>query len=202
VELAILVPVLGRPHRVRPLLNSIAEATAADHRVLFLTDPKDALEHELWAVGGNYASKINAGVRVTDEPFVFLAADDLNFHPGWFENAKALLDGPVGVVGVNDLIDRNRDHATHFLMARWYAQLPTIDQEPGPVQEAYTHWFCDDELIATARNRGAYAYAEDSHVEHLHPMVGKADDDDTYRQGRQGWRLDRRLFNERQALWT
>jgi hypothetical protein len=33
--------------------------------------------------------------------------------------------------------------------------------------------------------RGVYAHAFDSIVEHLHPMVGKAEDDDTYRLGRQ-----------------
>jgi hypothetical protein len=215
-EVAILVPVLRRPHRVEPLLASIFEATADPH-VLFVCDPNDRIEintildhnkvrpdrsvdHGLFA--GNYAEKIAAGVHNTDEPLVFTAADDLHFHPGWLEAAKAkLLDG-VEVVGVNDLIARGREHATHFLMTRDYAERPTADGGPGPFHQGYFHWCVDDELIATAKARDAYAYAPDAHVEHLHPMAGKAEDDEVYEQGRARGRLDRRLFRRREPLWT
>lgn len=105
--IAILVPVLGRPHRVQPLLDSIAAATPEPYRVLFICDPHDELERAEVAkastrstparrisgtvYGGNYAAKINRGVELTDEPLLFLGADDLNFHPGWLEVATAKL---------------------------------------------------------------------------------------------------------------
>lgn len=209
-RVSILVPVLGRPHRVRPLLDSITAATPEPHEVVFLADQADratldvlrATDARVEAPGGSYAGKINHGVRATDAPLVFFAADDLNFHPGWLAAAEAKLTGSVGVVGVNDLIARRRDHATHFLVARWYAESPTIDGEPGPMHEGYHHWFVDDEFIATARHRAAYAYAPAAHVEHLHPMNGQAPDDDTYRKGRAKARLDRSTFHRRQPLWT
>jgi hypothetical protein len=103
---------------------------------------------------------------------------------------------------VNDLIRRRRDHTTHFLVTREYAKLPTIDGQPGPMHEGYSHWHVDDEFIATAKHRGVYAYARDSHVEHLHPMNDKAPDDDTYRRGRAMARKDRKRFRVREALWT
>lgn len=219
-ELAILVPVLARPHRVRPLLESIAATVPEGTRVVFVCDPDDYPEQraihaslhddaygplavQVATCDGGYAKKANAAVRATDEPLVMLAADDLDFQEGWFDAALDKLGGGVEAVGLNDLIDRptRPQHATHFLLTRRYAEQPTIDGQPGPLFEGYTGWFCDDELIGTATRRGVYAYAEDAHVEHLHHIAGKAFDDDTYRKGRAHAREDRRLFRQRIDLW-
>lgn len=214
-ELAILVPVLGRPHRVKPLLDAVEDSTPGA-RVLFLTDPHDRPEHEaierelgreglrveVDLGGGNYAAKINRGGALTDEPFLLAAADDLEPQAGWLEAAKAAMVDGVGVVGINDLIERERDHATHFLISRAYAELPAIDGTPGPFFEGYSHWNCDDELIATAKHRDAYAYAAEARVRHLHPMSGLAPDDATYQRGRARRRQDRQLFLERSPMWA
>jgi glycosyltransferase involved in cell wall biosynthesis len=214
VSLAILVPVLNRPHRVEPLLRSIAEATTGPYRVVFLSDQGDTAEQDAITeagvafrvhniiCGGSYARKINIGVGLVTEPLVFFGADDLDFKPGWLEAAKRRTAEGTQVVGVNDLIRRRRDHTTHFLVTREYAKLPTIDGQTGPMHEGYSHWHVDDEFIATAKHRGVYAYARDSHVEHLHPMNDKAPDDDTYRRGRAMARRDRKRFRVREALWT
>lgn len=212
-RLAVLVPVLGRPWRVRALLDSI-EATTDEAHVVFICDHGDTDEIRAinqdgradipLCVTGNYAEKITAGVGYTDEPLVFLAADDLTFRPGWFEAALAHMRDGVEVVGVNDLIPRRAGrerHATHFLMTRAYAERPCIDGSEGPLFTRYMHNFCDDELIGTATHRGVYAYAEESHVAHEHPMSGTAPDDETYRRGRMGFRQDRRRFNHREHLW-
>lgn len=215
MNVAFLVPVLARPHRVAPLLDAI-EATTPGARVLFLADDYDRPEHEaierelgregvrveLDTRGGNYATKINSGVELTDEPLIFTAADDLDPQAGWFEAAQAALVHGAQVVGVNDLIERSRHHATHFLLTRAYAEQPAIDGTRGPFFEGYSHWYCDDELLATARKRGVYAYAPDAEVLHLHPMAGRAEDDATYEKGRQRARRDRRLFAERTRLWA
>jgi hypothetical protein len=209
-ELVVLVPVLRRPHRVAPLLKSIRTATP-DARVLFLPDPDDVAERaalraagaEQRAVAGNYAVKVNAGAAVVGEPLVFIGADDLTFHEGWFEAAKKRIDEGAEVVGVNDLIPRQqarRGHATHFLITREYAELPAVDGSRGPLFEGYDHSFTDDELIATATTRGVYAYADDAAVEHHHPMSG-GEDDDVYRKGRARFHEDRRLFRDRGRLW-
>lgn len=212
MSVAVLVPVLGRPQRVKPLLDSLAK-TAPDAAAYFLPDPDDGDEIRaiqqargsmFHTAATGYAQKVNEGVRLTHEPLVFLAADDIEFRPGWLENAKARMKDGIQVVGVNDLIERRpgrEGHATHFLMTREYAQQPCIDGSRGPLHEGYDHSFVDDELIATATKRGVYAYAEDSHVKHDHPMAG-GEDDDTYRKGRRMFRFDRRLFARRAHLWT
>jgi hypothetical protein len=45
---------------------------------------------------GDYARKINAGYRATEEPFIFTGADDLVFHDGWYDAARALIVCPYG----------------------------------------------------------------------------------------------------------
>lgn len=206
MTLVVLVPVLGRPQRVRPTLDGFAP-----HRVLFIADPHDVDEQraireadgELLIFSGNYAEKINRGAGVTDEPLLFLGADDLRPLNGWLERAMARLD-PAQVVGINDLISRpNRPtHATHFLMTRDYAEQPCADGSRGPLYEEYDHSCIDDELIATATHRGVYDYAEDAYVEHLHPDNGKGDWDPTYEKGRVQIRRDLRCFRSRTPLWT
>lgn len=212
MSVAVLVPVLGRPQRVKPLLASLA-ATCPTAIAYFLPDNDDGPEiRAIEAARGvmlatahrSYAAKINAGVRLTREPLLFLAADDIEPQPGWLEKAQAHMKDGVQVVGVNDLIERRPErqgHATHFLMTRDYAEQPCIDGSRGPLHEGYDHSFVDDELIATAVKRGAYAYASDAHVKHDHPMAG-GEDDETYRKGRRMFRQDRKLFARRARLWT
>ena len=136
-----------------------------------------------WQSKGDYARKIQAGIDATSSPYVFTGADDLKFHPRWFENAARYMDGTVGVVGTNDLCNRRvlaGDHGTHFLVARWYLELGTIDGDPHLFHHGYAHEFVDDELVGTAKKRGAWAHAPDSIVEHLHPMAEKAPMDELY----------------------
>lgn len=211
MKLVLLVPVLRRPHRVAPLLRSAKET--ADCRVLFICDPDDEAEitavkkarAEHFTLAGNYAEKINAGVRATREPLIFLGADDLRFHPGWLEAAQAKLEPGIGVVGTNDLCNPRTfegDHSTHSLITREYARRGTVDDPDCLLHEGYEHEYVDDELIGTAKARGAYAHAQDAIVEHLHPMAGKARSDALYAAQGQRMRRTRHIFDARLPLWT
>lgn len=210
---AVLVPVLGRPHRVKPLVQSIARGTPEPHSILFICDSDDRPTQDEVALagcrmispGGTYSEKINAGIAATTEPLLFLAADDLHFHRGWLTAAAAHMRGPVGVVGTNDLGNRRviaGEHATHSLVARWYAEVGTIDEPGKLLHEGYQHCFTDDELVATAKKRGAWAFAADAIVEHQHPDWGKADRDPIYDKGQATFRDDRRVFRTRRQLWA
>lgn len=130
--IAVLIPVLDRPHRVRPLVENLAECSTAILCVpLFLVSPHDEAERaELKAAyddgltcgtlhvpfpldAGDYARKINWGFTQTARPdiffsqrfdFCFLGADDLYFHPGWAERAIAAWhETHACVIGTNDL---------------------------------------------------------------------------------------------------
>lgn len=215
---AVLVPMLGRAHRVAPLLDSLEQATPEPHRVLFICSPGDAAVHDAaraaghdplivdWSPGrGDYARKIHAGIAATAEPLLFLAADDLRFHPGWLSAAQAALHPGVGVVGTNDMGNPrviSGRHATHCLVTREYVERGLIDGSPGLLYEGYVHEFTDDELVGTALHRGAWAFAAGSLVEHLHPSWGKAPMDASYARQRQRMAVSRPLFLKRRRLWT
>lgn len=230
-SVCILVPVLDRPQNVQALVRSVEQAggwPTAAISVLFIVSPGDHDEraevsvargdHEgsvdgldvEWAPGaGDYARKINAGAHVAHSngaDYVFLGADDLNFHPGWIEEAlRVANESNACVVGTNDLGNARVMQglsSTHSLVDLDYLKCGTIDEPDKLLHEGYDHNFVDDELVATAKHRGVYAQAENAHVEHLHPNWGKGDDDRTYQKGVERFQADHALFVQRSHLWS
>lgn len=220
----IVVPVLGRPGRVAPFLASLAANTPEPHRVLFMLTDGDTEELAAvrrmmfgpaitsrsipWAEG-DFARKVNTAYRESDEPFLFVCGDDVQFHPGWLTAAlEPMTDPAVAVVGTQDLGNPRvveGTHATHWLIRRAYVDDPggTMDGGPGVMlHEGYCHNFVDDELIGTAKARGVWAFAPDSVVEHLHPNWGKGSMDGTYSIARRRQNRDRALHTQRRHLWT
>ncbi len=213
-DLAILIPVLGRPHHIGPLMESIYD-TVPDARVVFLVTPDDDAESTCetanrevvrvgWRPVGDFARKINIGYRYTAEPLLFVGATDLRFEPGWFEAAVAQLGPGIGVVGTNDACNPRviaGEHAVHWLVTRDYAdRYGCIDQPGAILHEGYVHEYCDDELVGTAKARGAWAMATDSVVRHLHPMCG-ADTDAVYDGQTARMRASWTLYRRRRRLW-
>ncbi len=214
---AVVVPVLGRPARVPLVIANVAETTEKPYRLLFVASEDDTDEIEaLTQAGadfitvpkgrGSWACKVNDGFRATDEPWVFTGADDLKFHPGWFDRALVWAGPDTRVIGTNDICNHRVMtglHSTHSLFRRDYVEaFGTIDQPGKLIHEGYPHQFADDEAVMTAKARGVYVHAYDSIVEHLHPLVGKAPDDATYRKGRARTAEGQRLFAQRRKLWT
>jgi hypothetical protein len=211
--LVVLIPVLRRPHRVQHVLSSLHANTPEPCRALFIASPGDEEEHaairrcgaDMIIVDGNYAAKINEGVRQTTEPLLFLGADDLQFHPRWLEHAKRRIKGGVMVVGTNDLCNRRvmrGEHSTHSLLTRAYTHHGTIDDPTRLLHEGYLHEYVDDEFVGTAQHRRAFASAHDSIVEHLHPQVQKAPVDELYAAQHARMRRSVGLYRQRRRLWT
>jgi hypothetical protein len=218
-DTVVVVPILRRHHRVRPVAESIR--ASCDARVLFVVTPGDvdvireveAVEHLAeyltvpWVPVGDYARKINAGIRASTEPLIFMGADDLEFEPGWLDKAKARLGPGIGVVGTNDLGNPRvlaGEHATHSLITRVYVDTHgTIDGPGDALYEGYPHEYCDDELVGTAKARGAWAYAADAIVRHRHPNWDTTVPMDALYAG-QGRRMaaGRGLFQRRRLRWT
>lgn len=217
----ILVPVLGRPRNAAPLVESIRESTSrVPHRVTFLCSPADTAQIEAaliwgdvvlvvkWEPGpGDFAKKINYGIRRTFQPWLLLGADDLQFHDGWAEAAleTAELTGKR-VIATNDKANpevmRGR-HATHPLVARSYIEeYGTIDGE-GFYHEGYDHQCVDVEATETARMRGEFAFSAGSVVRHLHPIFNRhVPMDSTYEKALRDGQRDRDLMLSRRVLWN
>lgn len=211
----VLVPMLGRPHTVTPLRESLHASTDrarllwictdGDSDVIAATAGDDVLVVAPRA-RGDYPAKINAGYRASTEPLMLLAACDVRFHPGWLEACEQRVAAGAGVVGTNDGGNPRTATgvlSTHSLVCRWYAdQHGTIDQPGRVLHEGYWHEFCDNELVDTAKARGLYAHAPDAVVEHLHPLWGKAASDAMYDRALLRMGQGHGLWKKRRALWT
>lgn len=211
-SVAILIPVLGRPQRIAPLLRNIREATPEQHRVYFAASDeptvaailRDEAESTLaYDSGETYPIRINALYERSREPLLFLCGDDYWFHNGWLPPLLAAMEdlGGSGVCVPNDLHNPN---GTCALVSREYVDSRSgcIDIPGVVVNPGYSHNYCDTELFETAAHRHSLRYVPDSVVEHLHPCAGKAETDATYTKGLARLNYDRALYESRRHLWT
>ena len=76
----------------------------------------------------------------------------------------------------------------------------TFDGSGAVFSEAYDHQWVDNEFLELAKRRGKWAFAERSVVEHLHPVWGLAEWDDTYNKAFRETTEDQALFARRQRL--
>jgi hypothetical protein len=156
---------------------------------------------------GDYAKKINLALRYCCTDWLFTGADDLKFHPQWLEKALEVAGEEINVIGTQDLGNPRviaGEHATHFLVrtdyARNYGTVASL--EPGQIFfPGYWHEYMDDELVAFARAKGMFAFAEESIVEHLHPFWGKAPSDRTYEQFKMRMAYGKNVFDKRKHLF-
>lgn len=224
--IGILVPVLGRPQAIRPLVSSIVESTSSDWSLIFLCSPGDEAGTEACAeftvdrriaawlvdwkpeIGGDWARKINYAYAETTPgiEYYLLGATDLKFHPGWDTEALRVAgETGAGVIGTNDLGNATvmrGDHATHPLVRGSYVDEHGTIDEPGKIlHEGYRHQWVDTELCETAKARGEWAFARDSRVEHLHPFWHKGTMDATYQKALSTSTEDHRLWGQRRRLW-
>jgi hypothetical protein len=211
---AVIVPTLGRPGNAAPFMESLRASGAGLANVYAVADPGE--DEKAWLDAGamvilwdgpppgTYAQRVNRASGVIKEPWLLLAGDDVKFHPGWLEQAQAAARDGADVVGTNDLHNPRvtaGDHATHMMIRRAYIdEVGASWDGPGVVvHEGYGHWFTDDEIVTAAKQRGAWAMAIHSKVEHLHPLWGLAEDDETYRLGQSHIEADKALYAERLA---
>jgi glycosyltransferase involved in cell wall biosynthesis len=220
IELAILIPVLRRPQNIAPLVESVRKHTKEPFELIFIASPGDekeinelsnqkqsyiTLDHN-FENKGDYARKLNTAFKSIEANWYFLGADDLKFHPGWFEAAMFTRDHTDAcVIGTNDMgspVVMSGQHATHSLVLRDYVlECGTIDERGKILHEGYQHNFVDSEFVETAKWRGAWAFAMNSKVEHLHPDWKKGKKDPVYAIGKSGWETDRQYFEKRKRLW-
>lgn len=213
--IAILVPVLGRPHQIQPLLESIAAATDVDYRVVFICSPSDPTQEVCrdseadtitvpWEPArADFAKKINCAYGAIEEEWYFQAATDLVFQEGWASRALQVAQASrCGVIGTNDLGNpsvKKGTHATHILFSRAYIETfgGTFDNTAPVFSEAYDHCFVDTEFIFTATLRGQFKPSLRSIVEHMHPHWGKGEMDDTYEKSVREFREDAAIYSAR-----
>lgn len=214
---AVIVPVMNRPGRVAPFLESLA-ASGADATAYFVVDEDDEAEiTAIRTVGGNmivntgdpaavnprgFPVKCNVGYRATTEPWLLFVGDDVAFHGGWLQEGLREAGDTFHLVATADLLNHSVMQgrlATHPLMRRsWIDEQGASWDGPGVVcHVGYDHICCDLEWSAVARDQQVFRFARRSIIEHLHWLNHRADKDATYRRGQEYNREDMRLWKER-----
>lgn len=212
-ETAVIVPVLHRPEHAEPFMRSLRASTglATAYAVVQEDDHAAAIA---WRSAGafvitvpddvvSFAQKVNVGYERSVEPWMFVVGSDVRFRPGWLDHAQHVGETfGAGIVGTNDLGNpavMAGQHATHFLVRRTYVdELGASWDGPGVLcHEGYRHWYVDNEIVLAARQRGVWAMAIGSIVEHLHSAWGKAANDDVYELGQAASEVDKELFRQR-----
>jgi hypothetical protein len=226
-SVAVVVPVLRRPQNAAPFMSSLRASTGLATAYAVADDSDEETQRAWRAEGatvigwadddgpGTFAEKINVAYRRTGnggmdvpdplvQPWLLLTGDDVRFHAGWLDHAQAAAGDRYHVVGTNDLANPRvvvGEHATHLLVRRSYVdeQGASWDGPKTVAHEGYRHWYVDDEIVTAAKQRGVWAMALGSRVEHLHPLFGTAPDDDVYELGRSFTEQDGALFRRRLA---
>jgi glycosyltransferase involved in cell wall biosynthesis len=206
--ISILLATMGRPEKLLPFVQGIRDTTKGhDVEIVAAIDgpEEDArLLHDLGCVvdhsheprGSSTAWNVALSLAKGDP--VVLAADDLDWQPGWLDAALACLAGfpdGWGFVGFNDG-HWGPELSTHYLMSRRFV----VEVLGGVVAwEAYRHSFNDREANARAQAAGRYAWCEEARVCHRHWIFGDRPQDptDTRLLGEHG--ESQRAFDERQS---
>ncbi len=221
-KVGVVIPVLNRPGRVLPFVKAFRESCTPEQAALYIvaqSDDKAELDEIQRAANAHmdifnginllivqpenrsWAKKVNEAFANSDEPWLLLGGDDLNFAPGWFEKLEPYLSDKCGVIGTSDVEQEDGDRSScHPVVSRDYISTKggTVDGGPGVVvHDGYDHNYPDTELAAVAHLRGMYVFAPDVTIEHLHPFRGKGEPDDTYKLGSRNFAKDKALFKAR-----
>lgn len=200
LPLATLVPVLNRPDNVRPLIESfrdsktpgllifIAELADIDERIELERNAYPSMRTITVVDAHTWPQKINVGIQQIAANWYLCAADDVEFRQGWWETTKLLRDDSrIGVIGTNDLGNPRviaGQHTCHPLIRRDYIlNHGTWDTPRQAIHEGYRHWYCDDELVITAKMRDAWAFCPEAIIKHNHPYWTGGTLDSTYLEG-------------------
>jgi glycosyltransferase involved in cell wall biosynthesis len=206
--ISILLATMGRPEQAEAFVKGV-RATTQGHDVEIVVAVDGPGEHairlsELGCVvdhstepRGSSRAWNDALRHAKGDPLV-LAADDLDWQPGWLDAALECLQGfpgGWGLVGFNDG-HWGPELSTHYLMSRRFV----VDVLGGVVAwEAYRHSFNDREANARAQAVGRYAWCENARVLHRHWLFGDRPQDATDTRLLGEHPESQRRFDERQA---
>ena len=208
---AILIPSLGRPHRLKDSAENIRLNTDLDHDILwcvnglrskgildglgerYIDDTDDGDHRYVTRMNKLMTWAISEGFKT-----VFFGSDDVIHHDGWLSSAlDVMVEEQKACVVVNDLRNPN---GTQAVVRTDYLPFLTFDNAKVPFHPGYQHNYADTEQQITANKYGQHTRALSSRVEHLHPIYQNSTSrpwDDTYRGAMAHWHEDAARFNRR-----
>lgn len=213
--IAILIPTVGRPDRVKKIVKMIKANTQTPHTIYMITEPEDQATIDqirettaklvLNKAPHTYVAAINLGYKLSTEEHIFCGSDDIEFTEGWdIKMLKVFQANPeIGFVGAWDSwkITQTGKHASHFMVSRSYIQeFGGVEDEKNTIYSSqYQHFNCDIETEQVAMKRGKFQMS-DAVIEHHHFIVNKrVEYDQTYSKEQSKINRDTRTYNQRRA---
>jgi hypothetical protein len=212
----VFIPCFYRPQNLTELILSL-EATATNNeemKIYFMAaedDPSLRVIDQFGYMDQTFVDDPNRDMRYvtriqymyenSDNDWFLTGSDDIIFHNQWLRTVSVYFDTKYSVIGFNDLCNPALK-GTNFAIRRSY-----IDFSSGVIDEPnrvfcgdYFHNFCDNELVETAESREVFIQC-DGIIEHMHPMVNKAEWDDGYEWAKNHVAEDMLTYNQRKHLW-
>lgn len=191
-ELTVICPTMGRPKNARRLALAFRETCTADTRLVFAVNDNDT------QLSRYYAVLNGIGSVMTVTPGRRGMCDALNFA---YENLEHELGFAVGFMG-DDHLPRSTAWDSQLLEAlhagslfaygndllqgeamatEWVQQTRAARALGFMVPPGFQHLCVDLVVRDWGRALGSITYLEETVVEHLHPLAGKAVDDNHYK---------------------
>lgn len=124
-----------------------------------------------------YVGSLNRAARAlwNDDTILGAFGDDVLFRTaGWDDRVRETLMKP-GIAYADDLIHGKNHPSAVFMSSSIASSLGWL------ALPATTHQWADDGWKALGQRLGILRFMEGVVIEHMHPAVGKAEDDETYR---------------------
>lgn len=184
----VIVPSRGRPGNVRRLEESLSDTEVSDVEFLYAVDPDDPclgeyididspriwIMHKRLYLGGtlNYLALLNASKY---DVIGFMGDDHLPRTRHWDKNILNVMDQdrPMVVYG-NDLLQRDALPTSVFISSSVIRALGYMCP-PG-----LRHLWIDNAWKTLGKELGTLTYLNDTVIEHMHPVAGKAAWDEGY----------------------
>lgn len=218
--ITIIVPSYGRADKIRKFHKNVVNNTLHPFEVMYVVEFEQVGDYDKALEGtgaivvvnartANYAGAVNTAAEYSKKSkYLFMGADDVNFHKNWDTEALRVMGAlpSIKVVGTNDCFNSfvlAGIHATHYLVDNDYVTRVggVIDGERGHVLfEGYDHNYTDTEFIGTAKARAVFAPCLTSIVEHVGWTTADFQDD-TKAKTNQNLNEDSLLYQSRQHLW-
>lgn len=190
MRIAVIVPTRGRPDNAQRLVNVFRDTTGGldeTHLIFGLDDDDDALdgyddvmhdERTTFITGPRLrmAGTLNAIAREVayDYDIIGFMGDDHCPRTKRWDTRIADAMVPGGIVYGNDLIQGAALPTEVFLDAK------IVQTLGGFVPDGFIHLFLDNTWKTWGEKTGKLIYLDDVIIEHLHPLVGKAESDAGY----------------------
>lgn len=191
-SMVVLTPSRNRPRELNELMHNVTFTTNGRAYVLGLVDADDpqravykSLSGAVWigepkglAAWTNYAAQqLTYSGPLRPEYLATLGDDHRARTPNWdimLTDAIRGLDGP-GVAYGNDLYQGER------LCTAWVMHVAAYQALGWMMLPRLNHMYVDTAMMDVAHEAQRLAYVPNVIIEHMHPLAGKADWDETYR---------------------